>query len=377
MRATGQRQEDDGLIWPPLSTEPARTAPPSAGRWWRLALIGALALLLALGLLEVVEVIARPLALLVAAIVLAEALAPLVDWLARRFNRTLAVVLVYLALLLLAVLVGWLVVPTLVEQARDFVPLVPQVIERAQVWIGRFDLSEDGSLVRGLQGYASRLTDLLLSTPMTLASYLLEATLVVFMSAYWLAAQPDISRFFLSLFLDAQRRRARAVLAEMGETMGGYVRGVVIDAAIIGVLVYLGLTVIGVEYTLVLALIAGVSEVIPIVGPILGAIPAIAVALLDSPTKALIVLGFYVAVQQVESNLLTPFIMHSQTDIPPILTLFAILVGGAIGGLFWVLIAIPTMGALRVLVLRVVAPAVRHWSGAATAQADGARQGRA
>ena len=377
MRATGQRQEDDGLIWPPLSTEPARTAPPSAGRWWRLALIGALALLLALGLLEVVEVIARPLALLVAAIVLAEALAPLVDWLARRFNRTLAVVLVYLALLLLAVLVGWLVVPTLVEQARDFVPLVPQVIERAQVWIGRFDLSEDGSLVRGLQGYASRLTDLLLSTPMTLASYLLEATLVVFMSAYWLAAQPDISRFFLSLFPDAQRRRARAVLAEMGETMGGYVRGVVIDAAIIGVLVYLGLTVIGVEYTLVLALIAGVSEVIPIVGPILGAIPAIAVALLDSPTKALIVLGFYVAVQQVESNLLTPFIMHSQTDIPPILTLFAILVGGAIGGLFWILIAIPTIGALRVLALRVVAPAVRSWSGAATATADGARQERA
>ena len=78
-----------------------------------------------------------------------------------------------------------------------------------------------------------------------------------------------------------------------------------------------------------------------------------------------------------ESNLLTPFIMHSQTDIPPILTLFAILVGGAIGGLFWVLIAIPTIGALRVLVLRVVAPAVRHWSGSATAKVDGARQRRA
>ena len=374
MRATGQPQEDDGLIWPPRPAEPARTAPPPAGRWWRLALIGALALLLALGLLEVIEVIARPLALLVAAIVLAEALAPLVDWLAHRLNRTLAIILVYLALLLLATLVGWLLVPTLVAQARDFVPVVLQVIERAQAWIGRFDLSEDGSLVRGLRGYASRLTDLLLSTPMTLASYLLETILVVFMSAYWLAAQPDISRFFLSLFPDAQRRRARSVLEEMGETMGGYVRGVIIDSAIIGVLVYLGLTVIGVEYTLVLALIAGLGEVIPIVGPILAAIPAIAVALLDSPTKALIVLGFYLVVQQVEGNLLTPFIMHSQTDIPPILTLFAILVGGAIGGIFWILIAIPIIGALRVLVLRVVAPAVRAWSGAATAKANGARQ---
>ena len=377
MRATGQPQEDDGLIWPPLPAEPARTAPPSAGRWWRLALIGTIALLLALGLLEVLEVIARPLALLVAAIVLAEALAPLVDWLARRLNRTLAIVLVYLLLLLVVALIAWLVVPRLTDQARQLIAAMPQLVEQARSWIERRDLSQDSRLMGALQGFVTRLTDRLMSIPLTLASYLVEATLVVFMSAYWLAAQPEIARFFLSLFSRERRQSARAVLAEMGETMGGYVRGVVIDAAIIGVLVYLGLMVIGVQYTLVLALIAGVSEVIPIVGPILGAIPAIAVALLDSPSKALIVLGFFVAVQQVESNLLTPFIMRSQTDIPPILTLFAILVGGAIGGIFWILIAIPTMGALRVLALRVVAPAVRHWSGAATAPVDGTRQERA
>ncbi len=156
--------------------------------------------------------------------------------------------------------------------------------------------------------------------------------------------------------------------------MGGFVRGVVIDAAIIGALVYVGLSVIGVEYTLVLALIAGLGEVVPIVGPIVGSIPAILVALLDSPTQALIVAGFFFAVQQIESNIVTPFVMRSQTDIPPILTLFAVAVGGAIGGIFWVLIAIPAMGALRVLVLRVLAPAEREWVDAPPPAPDG-RQG--
>ncbi len=161
--------------------------------------------------------------------------------------------------------------------------------------------------------------------------------------------------------------------------MGGFVRGVVIDAAIIGALVYIGLLVIGVKYTLALALIAGLGEVVPIVGPIVGAIPALLVALLDSPTQALIVAGFFLAVQQIESNIVTPFVMRSQTDIPPILTLLALLVGGALGGIFWALVAIPVAGALRVLVLHLVAPAIRRWTGApgpdaAVARRDEARQ---
>ena len=77
-----------------------------------------------------------------------------------------------------------------------------------------------------------------------------------------------------------------------------------------------------------------------------------------------IVLGVYVVLQQLEGNLVTPYVMRSQSDIPALLVLFAVFAGGTVGGVLWALVAIPLAGALQVLVLRVVAPAVRRWSGA-------------
>jgi len=150
----------------------------------------------------------------------------------------------------------------------------------------------------------------------------------------------------------------------MGQTMGGYVRATGINGVIIGAMTYVGLLVIGVEYTLVLAVLAGLGEFLPVVGPIFAAIPAIAIALIESPQQAIVVTIFYIALQQLESNLLVPFIMRQQADVPPLLSLFALLAGSALGGLLGAIVAIPLAGALRVLVVRVLAPAEREWSGA-------------
>lgn len=118
--------------------------------------------------------------------------------------------------------------------------------------------------------------------------------------------------------------------------------------------------VIGVQYPLVLALISASSEPIPVIGPIIGAVPALAVALLDSPTQALIVLAFKVGLQQFEGQLLAPNIMRRQTDVPQLLVLFALLAGTAVGGLLGALVAIPLAGALKVVVMRIIAPALRR-----------------
>ena len=113
-----------------------------------------------------------------------------------------------------------------------------------------------------------------------------------------------------------------------------------------------------------LAFIAGLGALIPIVGPILSALPALAIAYADSPIRALVVLVFYVVLHHVESELLLPNLVKQQANIPPLLVLFALVAAGATGSVLTVLIAIPLAGALRVLVLRVAAPAVRRWSGA-------------
>ena len=342
----------------------ARPDPPPFGGWWRAATVGVGALLLALSGLEVLQRLARPLALLLAALVIAAALAPIVGWLERRLPRTLAVALVYLVLLLAVGGVGWLVVPVLLDQLVILVGQLPALIERARALLDRYDRLNSYGLVAALAGRAGGLLGRVVELPLALASSVLEAMLVVTMSAYWLVALPATRRFTLSLVPAARRSGAEETLGAMGHAMGGYLRAVVIHAAIIGTIVYAGLALIGVEYPLVLAVIAGLGELIPILGPFLAAVPALGIALLDSPRQALIVLAFYLIMQQIESNLLTPYIMRRQTDIPPLLTLFALLAGGALGGTLYALLAIPLTGALRVLILRAITPAVREWTGA-------------
>ena len=108
----------------------------------------------------------------------------------------------------------------------------------------------------------------------------------------------------------------RAVLREAGQAMGGYVRGAAINALAMGTLAYIALTLLGVNYALALSILTMLAEPIPIIGPIVAAVPVVAVALLQSPELALMALGVYVVLQQLESQLLTPNIMRSQTDMP-------------------------------------------------------------
>lgn len=340
--------------------------------WWRGAVIAAAALALALGTLALVWLLARPLALLLAAIVVAEALSPAVARLERQLPRFVAIVAVYLVLVILIVGVGWLVVPPLVGQARELVMNTPELIDRGRTWADGIDQAGADQLMASVQRAVNRAAGALVALPLTLFSSLLEIVVVLFMSAYWLASRPGLHRFALSLVPERHRGRVEDVLSAVGQTMGGYVRGVVINALIVGGLVYVGLLVIGVDYPLVLAVVAALGELIPVVGPILAGIPAVAVALAESPQQALVVLAFYLVMQQVESNILMPHIMRRQADVPPLLSLFALLAGSAVGGLLGALVAIPLFGALRVLVVRVVVPAERHWVGGGGAR-GGAR----
>ena len=118
------------------------------------------------------------------------------------------------------------------------------------------------------------------------------------------------------------------------------------------------------QFPLILAVIAALWEFLPVVGPLLAVVPAVAIALLVSPTQALVVFVFYAVVQVLQSYVLMPNIVRQQTQIPPLLILFALLAGASIGGVLGVVVAIPLAGALQVLTLQVVAPGVRRWSGA-------------
>lgn len=343
-------------------TRSERTEPER--RWWQLLLIGAGALALGIGLLYFIRLIARPLALALLGIVIAAALSPVVDWLAKRMPRGLAMALVYLLLVALLVAMGWFVVPPLVSELGQVIDSIPEYFETAQTWVDDRPWLDSGRILDTLSSQLTSLGSSVISLPVAITTGLFEFILVLFVSVYWQIESANAKRFFLSLFPPRQRDETDRVLGEISHAMGGYIRAVVMTAALIGGLTYLGLTIIGVQYALALSVLVAVGEFVPLIGPTIAMIPIVLVALLSSPTTALIAFVFMLAIQQLESNVVSPNVMHSQTKISPLLVLLALFVGGVVGGLIGILVAVPLAAAARVLIVEVLAPAIRRRTGA-------------
>jgi predicted PurR-regulated permease PerM len=298
------------------------------------------------------------------AIVIAEALAPLVAWLERWIPRIAAVIAIYLVLALILAGMIFFVVPPLVAQTELAIKHLPQFVHRTGSLINRFAPGEGTRLVHAMEPKLPSLVNAVLTPPMTAVAAAVVFLQIMFLSIYWLIAMPGLYRFGLSLFPPARQAHVRDVLSEIGSTIGGYVRGTVLDAIVVAVLTYVGLLVLGVPYPLVLAVIAFLGELVPLIGPTVAEIPAVALGLLVSPGKALVVLLFYVVLQQVDGNVILPLVIRSQARISPLLVTLAVFVGAWTAGIVGALIAIPLAATLQVIVLRVVAPAIRHWTGA-------------
>lgn len=367
----------------PRSRDPSQQEQDTpAAAWWRGSVIAGIALAMALGGLVILWLLARPLTLLLIAVVIAQALTPVVALVERKLPRNIAIILVYAVLVGIVASIGWLVVPPLVAEGEELLLNGPELQAQFQEWLRNIEPDSANRVTDAMQSALVRFSDVVLSLPFAIFSSVIDVLLVVFMSLYWLLATPALHRFTRSLFPPDQRRRFDDVLAGMGQTMGGYVRATAINGVIIAVMTYTGLRIIGVDYPLVLAAIAGLGELLPVIGPIFAAIPAISVALIESPQQAIVVTVFYILLQQLEANLLVPYIMKKHADVPPLLSLFALLAGSTLGGPLGAIIAIPVAGGLRVLVLKVLAPAEREWTGAdepepVTGTADTTRNDRA
>jgi predicted PurR-regulated permease PerM len=342
--------------------------------WWHIAGAGAIAIALGLGMLWGISLLAQPLALLAFAITLAESLAPIANWLDRWLPRALAVVLVYLALLLVLAAIGYALIPTLASQIREVSSRIPDLVKIIQEWLASRNLQIGGNVLNALTSQIGSVSSALVSLPIAIFSSLFDIVLIFFISIYWLIQAPAILDFFLSLFPEGRRERVGSVVGKMGREMGGFIRGAFLDGLVIGASTYIGLLVLGIDYALVLGMLAGLLEFIPWVGPIIAAVPVVGSALLQSPTKALLALGFILVLHQFEGNIVLPNIMYTQTEISPLLVILALLAGGAIGGILGAIIAIPLAAALRVFVREVIAPAVRHQTGAVVPARPGSRQ---
>lgn len=330
--------------------------------WWWLTSALAFGLAIGIGVLALVRMLAAPLAILFLAVTIGSALMPVVDWVhRRRIPRTLAVILVY-ALLLIAGLLGAMV-PVIVEQTRALIDQSDEFLPRITGYIEQlgFDQSDLISTITAQFGSAM---SYLFRVPLNIASAVAEFILVIFTSLFWVLSAPAAKRFALSFFTGRERGEVERVLGHMGRAMGGYIRGSAINGVLMGAAAYIGLSVIGVPYAAFLAAFAALMEFFPVIGAIAAVALSTLVALTVSIPTALVTLVFGVVLQQVESNIVAPLVIRSQTEIPALIAIFALVAGAAVGGLLGALVAIPLTAALLALVRLVIAPALRRANGA-------------
>jgi predicted PurR-regulated permease PerM len=186
-----------------------------------------------------------------------------------------------------------------------------------------------------------------------------QAVLLFTMAFYWLTSREQTLSLLLLLSPKSKRQRVHAIWNDIEFRLGAYVRGTGILMVIIGVASYLGLLALGVPYAPALALIAGITEAIPIVGPLIGAVPAVIVGFTVSPITGVLVALLYGVIQVLENNVLVPRIMSSNVGLNPLVIIIAIVAGSTLNGVVGAILAIPLAGALQVLAQHIwVAPSL-------------------
>ena len=308
--------------------------------------------------------------LVFAAVVLAVALSTLVGWVQERLGcrRPIALLLSLSLVVLLLAVVATAVIPPFVGQFSQLIAKLPeaatallQLLKGAMAAVSQmlYGRQEDAltwlkdSLQPASQGLSTGALKLL-DLAGNLGGGLLQ-TLFVLAVALMIAAQPVAYREVVVLLVPSfYRRRARRVLIQCGQALSAWMVGVMVSSVCVGTLAAIGLSLLGVKLVAANAVLAGLLNVIPNVGPTLSTIFPMSVALLDSPWKSLAVLLLYVAVQNLESYVITPSVMHHQLRLLPGLTLMAQLLFTVIFGPLGLLLALPLAVCVQVIVREVV-----------------------
>ncbi len=347
-----------------------RRAPPVAiapGTIWHAAAAGVV-------LLVVWVLFARAsgaLMLIFVAVTFAEGIRPMVDWLERAgLPRPAGVLLLYVAIAMVLAGLGWLLLQPLASQLASLLDSLPQIAAEAERLIDQVrELAGNNPQVSSalevvpqqVAGLAREVLVRLLGTPMLLLDALFRFIEIYLLAFFWLTAAGGLKPFLLSLLPAGAGPEAEAVIGELSHKLGGVLRGTVIDMAAIALLSGGGLALLGVPYPILLAFVAGLAEALPLFGPWIAGACAVAVALpLSGTTKALEVVALYVGIHLLEGNTLVPLVMYRTTDLNPVLIITAIVLGGTLLGIVGAVLAVPAAIVVQVLVVRVLAPAVRR-----------------
>ncbi len=297
-----------------------------------------------------------------ASVVIASSLEPLTKRLIRlRIPRVIAVIFLFLIFIVLFFAIFYFFIPPLLTELSSFIESIPQYIG----FIEGFD-----SMFDGLFGAQNLLSDLILNfsandlltnaktTVFGIGGGAIQAVsfvfggltgfVLIFVISFYLSVQDRGIESFLRIVTPARHEKYAIDLWQRSQNkIALWMQGQFLLGLLIGVLVYLGLTILGVKYAFLLAIIAAVFELIPVFGPIMGAIPAVILGFVDGgATLGLMVIGFFFIIQQFENHLIYPLVVRKVTGVPPLLVILSLLIGFKLAGFLGVVLSIPIATAL-------------------------------
>lgn len=267
-------------------------------------------------------------------------------------DRRVAVLILTSFVLLIAGLFGIIIVPPFVDQLGDLAGLAGQVIDRTQTWLIALGDRVPGFAIEDMQSLEAILNQLRsidleivfsrflvwFSNTLTVVLNLLLVSVVIVMI---LLNPTAYRRLFLRAFPSSRQQQVSHVLDDCEEAIAGWSIGILFNMTVIAVLSMVGLWILGIPLAFANGLLAGLLAFIPNLGPFISVIPPAAIALLEAPWKAIAVVVLYIAIQQIESNILTPLVMKKQVSLLPAVTLLSQVVFAAFFGFLGLLLALP------------------------------------
>jgi len=351
------RRQDYGTAGRPLN----RQSPFYVG------FVGAFGVLVAYGIFRALGQLTQVITLLIVAFFMTLALNPLVEALNRRgLRRPISVTIVFVGLVAVFTALGFVVVPPVAQQGGLLAENAPKYLDNllANQLVQNFDshyhvldklrvelekLVTDGSFMSGFFGGV-------LGAGKALASGFFAFLTVLVLTLYFLASLPRVKVAAYAMVPSSRRSRFISLSEEIMRRVGSYAIGQVAVATMNAICSWIMMSIVGIRYAAVLAVVVGFLGLIPMVGASLGAAVVCLVAVFDDPTKALIALVYYVAYQQLENYVVAPKIMQRTVSVPGAITVVAALAGATLLGILGALLAIPVAAGLLLIYEEVLLP---------------------
>jgi len=285
------------------------------------------------------------------ALIIASAIAPIVNFLEKlKIPRVIGTLLVYILVIGILALIIYLIIPGITHDVKNLTSTLPQYIEKVS---DKFDALKNVSSkyqviitriqesLQGLGNYLKGKSGAFLSTAFGIFGGVFSFVLILVVSFYISVLKKGVQRILTAIIPIHYRDHILDLWERAQKKFGRWLQGQVILGLIIGVLVYIGLSLLNIKFALLLAVLAGALEIFPYIGPVLAAVPAVIIGFLQAPILGLWVAVLYIVIQQLENYAITPLVIGKVVGLNPVVVIMALLVGGQLGGILGMILAVP------------------------------------